>query len=295
MKYILLLITSFIWGCSFMLMKVASASLDSIAIGMGRMTTGALFLWVILLLRKEPLRHAMPLLLPLAGVGLVGQLYPFCIQPYLIDKYSSGFIGMAVALVPIMTILISIPMLKKVPHRFEWIGVTGGLVFTMGLIWDGRARSISLPDLLIWLSIPLTYSLANVYVKKHFQNISPILAIAIPMTICGFLLLPYTCMRSTISDPVQLTQSLWATLILGCFCTGLAGALFYELIYMAGPIFAGLVGYIIPLVALFWAYILDEKITPLQIVSLIGILAMVSLAGRSPHDTDAAEPTPHAK
>ena len=183
-----------------------------------------------------------------------------------------------------MTIALSIPLLGKMPSKFEWIGVVGGLIFALGMLWDGKSRNISLIDLTVWLSIPFSYSLANIYVKKRFQNISPLLTITIPMTLSTFLLFPFALATLPEVPPIDLQISLVALLVLGTIGTGLAGYLFYILIYRAGPVFAGMVGYIIPLVALFWGFILGEAITTLQVVSLGGMLSMVAIAGKEPEN-----------
>ena len=71
------------------------------------------------------------------------------------------------------------------------------------------------------------------------------------MTLSTFLLFPFALATLPEVPPIDLQISLVALLVLGTIGTGLAGYLFYILIYRAGPVFAGMVGYIIPLVALF--------------------------------------------
>ncbi|MGZ8545410.1 MAG: EamA family transporter, partial [Flavisolibacter sp.] len=68
--------------------------------------------------------------------------------------------------------------------------------------------------------------------------------------------------------------------LLGIGGTAIATALFYMLIQRAGSIFASLVTYAIPVVAIFWGLIFGESINAVQIACLGMILAGVYLANR---------------
>jgi drug/metabolite transporter (DMT)-like permease len=68
--------------------------------------------------------------------------------------------------------------------------------------------------------------------------------------------------------------------VLGIFGTAVASVLFYMLMKRAGYLFASMVTYGIPFVALFWGFLAHETIMPLQILCLILILAGVWLANK---------------
>ena len=96
------------------------------------------------------------------------------------------------------------------------------------------------------------------------------------------------------SEPVRLLYTetqrfsqwwLWACLGLGVIGSAVATALFYFLVQKAGGLFASLVTYGIPFVALFWGFIYGEKITVVEIVCLAVILGGVYLANRKPRTT----------
>ncbi|MGL6269102.1 MAG: EamA family transporter [Chitinophagaceae bacterium] len=56
--------------------------------------------------------------------------------------------------------------------------------------------------------------------------------------------------------------------------------LFYVLLKRAGPVFASMVTYGIPFVALFWGILANEHINPVQIGCLCIILAGVYMANK---------------
>ena len=78
------------------------------------------------------------------------------------------------------------------------------------------------------------------------------------------------------SEAVQ--YALWASVSLGIAGTAIATALFYILVKKAGILFASLVTYGIPFIALFWGFIDGEKITWIEWVCLSVILLGVYLA-----------------
>ncbi len=69
--------------------------------------------------------------------------------------------------------------------------------------------------------------------------------------------------------------------LLGIVGSAFASALFYILIKRAGGLFASLVTYGIPAVAIFWSVIANENVTILQISCLALILGGVYLANRN--------------
>lgn len=84
-----------------------------------------------------------------------------------------------------------------------------------------------------------------------------------------------------------------ASCILGVVGTALASILFYMLVKRAGGLFASLVTYGIPFIAVGWGIYYGEKFTFLQLVALIVILAGVYLANR-PEKKAGETPVPPA-
>ena len=81
------------------------------------------------------------------------------------------------------------------------------------------------------------------------------------------------------TEPLYSGDSLLVPLVslvtLGVVCTALGYLMFYKLVRDRGPLFAGMVTYLIPPGALLWGLLVGETITLLQVIALAGILAMV--------------------
>ena len=72
-----------------------------------------------------------------------------------------------------------------------------------------------------------------------------------------------------------------ASSVLGIVGTALASVLFYVLVKKAGGLFASLVTYGIPFIAILWGIYYGETVTYLQIIALCIILLGVYLANRT--------------
>jgi len=281
MHHAIFLLICLLWGSSFILMKKAAVAFGPMTVAGGRVAGGAVLLvglWLVIARgRRWPIRrsHAGGIAL----IAVVGLAYPFAIQPHLIHKHQdSAFFGMMPALVPLLTILISIPLLGIRPSMRQLIGVLGGLACLALLLDVGVSRAISAADLALGISIPTCYALSNTFAKRRFAEVHPLALTATALSSAAVLLLPLGVAGEPVrADGGPLTLAVIALLILGVLGTGLAWYLFFILIQKRGPLFAGMVTYLIPLGALAWGWADDEPITARQIVALLGVLAMTWL------------------
>ena len=80
--------------------------------------------------------------------------------------------------------------------------------------------------------------------------------------------------------------------LLALFSRGLGTALFYTMIRRRGPLFAGMVSYLIPMIVLAWSWLDHEQITLKQVIAVVGALATVAVVQKDLERE--AVPTPGA-
>ncbi|MCM8537885.1 MAG: DMT family transporter [Lentisphaeraceae bacterium] len=276
MFYLMFGYISAIWGSSFILMKRAELSYPSLSLATYRLIGASLILFVFWAFgkRQNPFKKKeLPSLLFMSFCTIL----PYAAQPYLIAKYGSAFIGMMVIFVPLLTILVSLPMLRLSPSKRQFIGVIGGLAFAWLIVKDGVDRELTIVDGLLAFSIPFFYALGNTYTKKHLTHMKPLdLSLAI-MVLSALILWPV----ATYLEDVKVNEHFQSATIylgvLGTLGTGIPVIFFFYLIANRGPLFAGMVTYVIPLGAIFWGVFDGEKITLLQLIAMTGLLIMVGL------------------
>ena len=287
-----------VWGCSFILMKRALESFSFLSVGMVRVFFGAVALMLVWKWQKQRWPLTSRDMIPLTAVAIIGYAIPFCVQPYVVGEvqrladHGGAFGGMMVSFVPLLTILVSIPMLGVYPTKRQFFGVIGGFACIYMLYREELGVDVPLRLLLLGSVTPLCYAMANTYVKRRFHHIP-----AVPLALGEMLITAAVLAPLALSfDPVQvndaLPMSIFCLLLLGVICTGIAGAMFYKLIQGHGPLYAGMVAYIIPCVAMLIGYLDGEQLAAGQLGAIAGIFIMVALVQFRPPAAfaDALEP-----
>ncbi len=262
-------------------MKKASLVFGPISIGALRAVGGALVLAIAIKLVKNNWGLDRKLLFPIAFISITANILPYTVLPHLVSLYGSAFIGMMIGLVPFMTILFSIPMLKVWPTKLQTAGVVSGLICLVIIFSDGIQRSIPAGSLLLAIFAPASYSFANTFIKKNLSAVSPLSLSCGLLTMTGLVLLPIAVAAEPVDLNKDLSLAIISVALLGIFCTGVATYMFVRLISERGPLFAGMVAYVIPVVALIWGWIDSETISSLQIFAVAGIVASIVMAHSS--------------
>lgn len=280
MQYLLFIITSLIWGGAFFLMKKAGLAFGPLTIGASTTFGGALVLWISWLVKQNTWQIRRQHLIPLLIVSLLGYIIPYAAQPFLIKLIGHGFIGMMVALVPIFTILVSIPLLGVYPSRKQFLGILIGMVCLSLMVIDGLDRNVSWFFLFMALSVPLCYAIANTLVQRSFQDLPPIILVALLMTAGTIVLTPLALVFETITIDDNFVTAIVAIILLAIFARGIAMLFFYKMIKTNGPLFAGMVTYVIPIEALMWSWLDNERITLMQVSAILIVLLVVGVVQR---------------
>lgn len=280
MQYLLFITTSLIWGGAFFLMKKAGLAFGPLTIGATTTFGGAAVLWVAWLVKKEVCQIRRQHWIPLLVVSLLGYIFPYAVQPFLVMLIGHGFIGMMVSLVPIFTILVSIPLLNVYPTRKQFIGILIGMVCLSLMVIDGLDRNVNWFYLFVALSVPLCYALSNTLVQRSLKDLPPLILVALFMTAGAIALTPLSLTFETITIDDNFGVAVAAILMLSVFARGIAMLFFYKMIKVNGPLFAGMVTYVIPIEALMWSWVDNERVTILQVSAILIVLIVVGVVQR---------------
>ena len=263
-----------------MLFRSAGLAFGPLTIGASTTFGGALVLWISWLVKQNTWQIRRQHLIPLLIVSLLGYIIPYAAQPFLIKLIGHGFIGMMVALVPIFTILVSIPLLGVYPSRKQFLGILIGMVCLSLMVIDGLDRNVSWFFLFMALSVPLCYAIANTLVQRSFQDLPPIILVALLMTAGTIVLTPLALVFETITIDDNFVTAIVAIILLAIFARGIAMLFFYKMIKTNGPLFAGMVTYVIPIEALMWSWLDNERITLMQVSAILIVLLVVGVVQR---------------
>jgi drug/metabolite transporter (DMT)-like permease len=275
---------SLIWGTSFILMKIAKEELTGIEIGSIRIFAGGLvFLPVAFYhLQKIPKQKLFLVILS----GFLGSFFPAYLFAIAIEnKIDSALAGILNSLTPLLVIVIGVLFFKSSIRRKKITGVVIGFIglITLSLSEGGISLQNYVFASLILLGT-LMYAFNINIVSKYLREVEPIHIATVSlsfMTIFSGIMLWYL----GIANKIQLNEKALLPVIiaalLGIIATAFATVLFYVLIKRAGGLFASLVTYVIPIVAIFWGILAGEQVTIIQMSCLLLILGGVYLANKN--------------
>ncbi|XAM01565.1 DMT family transporter [Phycisphaeraceae bacterium D3-23] len=286
MPYVLFVLMCMIWGTSFLLMRWASGVFNAPAINTGRMLGGSAVLFLIWFVLRAHAKGAKRWTLSrgdlpaLAIVVIVGFVLPWTLQPFLIGRYQqSGFFGMMVSLVPLLTMVVSVPMLGLKPTLRQSAGVLLGLVMVVVLFGDAvSTRGVPAWAMALAVVVPCCYAVSNTWVKQRFQGADMLALSASAMALGLVFVLPFARVNEVPANDVPMGKAVASLAFLGVVCSGLAMWMFYKMVQLKGPLFAGMVTYVVPGIAVLLGWAIEgEVVTTGQLIALGGILLSVAL------------------
>ena len=219
--------------------------------------------------------------------AVVGNLLPAFLFAEAITKLDSSLAGILNSLTPICVVVIGIFFFKDhIKSQKIWGVITGfiGLVLLTVIPMIIDNKTISLENFGYTLLIVIATFLYgfNVNMVGHYlKGLNPVHIATVSlatMTIpTGYILWQQGFMDLNFNN-VAVQNSIWSSVALGIIGSAIATALFYILVKKAGMLFASLVTYGVPFIALFWGFIDGEKITWVKWLCLSIILFGVYLA-----------------
>lgn len=286
MPYAFFALICLLFGSNFILMHRATQAFGPLSIAAWRLIGAAAVTFLYWYLTQPrftvPRRQWGNILL----VGILANGYPYLMQPLLIGRgMAHSFFAMTVAFTPFLTIVASIPMLGHWPTRRELVGVFGGLCFLGLVMLDGSYRGIEIWMLVLAVTVPLSYSVANTYLRRTLRDVPSVPLAGFMAAAPALLIAPFAMLEGPLApyglgapvEPHDWTLAIACLAWLSIIGTGLTMCMFVYLVQTQGPLFAGMVTYVVPLVALVWGWLDNEAITGRQLIAIVGVIVMVAL------------------
>lgn len=217
--------------------------------------------------------------------GLLGSLLPaylFCIAEEGIDSALAGTLN---SLTPIFVIITGALFFKSKTTANKVLGIVISFMGSILLLLSKGHMQENQNLLYISYVVLATafYGINVNMVHRHLSQIGSLKIAALALTLNAvpalIVLMATGYFNLSFSDKGVLLST-GAAALLGIFGTAVASVIFYMLVKRAGAIFASMVTYGIPVVAIIWGVIYKEEIGWKQVLCLILILAGVYVANR---------------
>ena len=279
--WFLFTILSLIWGSSFILMKIGLQGLNAYQVATIRILSAGIVLlpFAPRAFKKVPRNKLSIVFIS----GLCGSFFPaycYCIAETKIDSSLAAILN---ALTPLFAILIGLMFFKLSISKRKIVGVLIGFSALCLLPFASKTGvsysniSFSFLVLIATIFYGINANLISFYLKKIGSLNIAAVSFTLLIIPCMIILLA-SAYFSQATLQKSFLQSTAASCVLGIGGTAIATVLYYKLVKSAGAVFASLVTYGIPFVAILWGLLAGETITGLEDVCLIIILCGVYLA-----------------
>ncbi|MEL7531851.1 MAG: DMT family transporter [Bacteroidota bacterium] len=222
----------------------------------------------------------------IAAFALTATLSPPILYAMAQTQISSSMTGILNAATPLMTLVIGGWFFGQRMLKNQWLGLILGMIGTTYLVLGNGVDGLFSVNWLAMLAILATVcnGFSGNVLKFRLGGVPATqiagLAFWLVFPIALGVLLYYGVPGRIMAGGPILTATAYLV-FLGIFANALAMVLVSKLIQVRGPIFASLITYTIPVVALFWGWLDNERITWDLLVAAAGIILSIWIVNRA--------------
>ena len=282
-----LALLAFIWGWSFLFIKVAVAGMTPSTVAATRIGLGMVVLLAVMRAKGLRLPSGRTWWRHFTVVAVTGSAVPFTLLAWGEQHISSALTAVLNASTPLFAALFVAATLGDRLRGWQWGGLAlgfAGVAVAAGVGGADLAGS-STAGKAAAVAAGACYGLAMTYTKAHLVSIPPLVAAAGQLVMATLLLTP-VAVATSLSRGISLTpRRVAAVVLLGVFGTGIAYVLNYRSIAELGPTVASTVTYLVPVVAvsvgvLFLGEDFHLRLVAGGVLTVAGIALLNRSAGR---------------
>jgi drug/metabolite transporter (DMT)-like permease len=269
-NYLQILLTSSLWGSSFLLMKFALDELDPFQIAFYRILIGMIF---INSLRFEKVKISYKDHFYTAIVGILWMSLPFYLFAESEKTITSSLAGLVNGSTPIFISMFAVLFFKQRISNIKKVYLFSGFVGIYILTFGFQIANLELnKGIVLALLASISYGLAANIVQPLIKTYGALNTTRMVLRYASLFSFILFSLNSDYLLPT-LEGSLPSILILGIGGSGIAFLSFYKLIDDVGAIFGSITVYIIPIFSVIFGYLFLNETTSLSQIS--GIIVIV--------------------
>lgn len=259
---------AFLWGPSFLFIKIAVQEVSPISLVTLRIGVSALLLLFILKIKKVSIPLDPKLWFHCFFMGAIASSLPFVLYGYSLEHIDSIFSALINSITPVSTVILASIFLKeerltKTKCLGVLLGISGFLILCSPALWHQNAKTDLLGMLYSFIA-SFCYAIGMVYARKNIK--APSEPLVLP-TLQLFTSLLYLIPLSLWLDPpisiLNLSsKTLFSIFGLAIMGTGFAFIVYYRILFRFGATALSTVTYLLPLFSTgFGVLFSNEKIT----------------------------------
>lgn len=274
-----LLLLAFIWGWSFLFIKVAVGGMTPTTVAWARIALGAVVLLAVCRARGLTVPRDATSLRHFAVVAVAGSAVPFTLLAWGEQRITSNLTAVLNASTPLFAAVFGVIVLRD---RLARPGVVGLLVGLAGVavaagVGGADLAGSSLAGGLAAVVAGAFYGFAFAYMKANLLHLPAEVAAAGQLAAGAVALAPFALVTTLAEGVDAAPHRVLAVVVLGAVGTGYAYVLNYRIVAELGPTTASLVTYLIPVVAVAVGIAFLDEAFRLRVVAG-GALIVVGIA-----------------
>ena len=305
--WLLLLALGFMWGTSYVFIKIGVETLPTFTLIASRLGIGLTVLTTVVIVAREPLPRSPRIYGHLLVMAIVNIVLPFALITTAEVSVDSALAAILNGAVPLFVIVFAALFLHDEPITVNRlvglvIGYAGVIILVSRSLGSGLSQS-SLQGELMLIGSTALYGAGAVYARRNVRGLRPMIP-AFFQVFFAFIIV--TVIAFAFERPWTVTwdfNAVGAVVWLGIFGSGLAYLVNFRLLARMGATRTSLVAYLLPVVGIIAGAIVFRETVDARVIFgtalVIGGVALVNsrfgqrrLFGRSTAGIESSEVTP---
>jgi drug/metabolite transporter (DMT)-like permease len=294
--YALLVTLSAIWGASFLLIKLAIAEVTPLTMVAARIMIAFFVLYALARIDGQTIAppkgpEGRALWGHFLVIGILGNGLPFTLVSWGEIQVTASLAAILIGVMPVFTVIFAHAFdVEKLsgPRRLAGVGVgLAGLVLLIGPAALGKLGSAAIHEFAV-IGAAASYAATAVYARRLTLRMPAITLATGSMAASMLIMVPAALIVDSPLDLRPSVAAIGAVIALGVIATAIASIIYFRLLAAAGPTFASMINYLIPVFgAGFGMVLLDESVGWLEMAALALILSGIALV-KSPEGRPAS-------
>ncbi len=277
----------FIWGSSYLFIKIGLGSIPPLTLIAGRLTLGALLLVAVVLAARQETPRTARMYGHLLVMAIVNIIIPFALITYGEQTIDSALASILTATVPLTVIMLAPLFLPD--ERVTLPKIAGLAVGFGGVILLVAPDLVNLGDAdlrgeLMLLGAAVAYGIGNVYSRRNVHGLRPMIPALFQVGIAALIMVPVAILVDRPFTDVHPTpEALFAVVWLGILGSGVAYLAYFTVLRAWGATRTSMVAYLLPVVGIaLGAAVMNDPVTVNRLAGTALVIAGIALVNSGP-------------